>query len=149
MSIDSEESLRKFNDWKIDLEWRCEQHCEQHLLIHREKGSPSPTGFVTPTARVLVQESPTIKGQWQVWVNGSLEFTCGGALGRMKAQKFADERIAMLGGGMTGNDVAAPSKIPDPCIFCGGRYIHRLDCPEEKSEGPKLPPSGDPPQQPA
>lgn len=141
MSKESEESLRKFNDWKLDLEWRC----EQHMITHREK-SPQPLtkSFVTPTSKVIVTESVSIRGQWQVWINGVLEFVASGALGRMKAQKFADDRWEKMG--FTGNDTAPTYSLPPVCVFCGARYLHRRGCPDEKTEGPKLLPSGDPPQ---
>ncbi len=164
MSKETEESLKKFNDWKQDIEWRAEQaahdtgnktpqppretpETDANKMLPSTVFSGSKT-FAMPNMIVGVQESIVNKGQWQVWVNGKMEYLSFGPLARQNALKYADIRINGSKSGFVGNDTAPrmESGLPAACIFCGGRYVHRLSCPDYKTEGPKLPPSGNPPE---
>ncbi len=138
MSAKSEESDQKFRDWKEELLRRCEEHLKNHP--EEKPRVPTSKGFVLPNTLVLVNQDTTIKDCWQVYVNGDLVFMNQGPFAQRDALRFAIKAANHASEGFIGNDVAnkRQSIIPPMCIFCGNRYSHRTDCPDQHKSGPDL-----------
>lgn len=133
MSVKSEDSDTKFRKWKEDITKRCNDHVAKHPEFKPLTTPPkADTLKKSDVLRVEVCESKITTGCWYVMVNGHVERSFFGALAHQKATRCAadllKEEIEEVGSDQAGT--------PDPCIFCGTRYIHRTDCPHNKKEGP-------------
>jgi hypothetical protein len=117
----TEEILKKFNEWKADLEERL----AKHLFDHPESSVPSNLVSTTimkkpnPSARYEIRESIGMPGVWNVWKDGMIREQFTGPLAHQSATKYLNYMLN------------------EPCVFCGGRGMHRTDCPDfPKSDFP-------------
>lgn len=143
MSTKTEEADQKFRDWKKEIEERCNEHIQKHPEHKPVRPSKANKGFAIPNTVVQVQESIVNKGMWNVWKNGVLERSFEGPLAQLQATRLAAK---LLDGTEYLVRDTKEGELPTMCIFCGGRYLHRVGCPDAKKQGPDFPLSSKEPE---
>ena len=136
MSKQTEDKDQAFRDWKKELDDRCNEHL-QKFPEHKPKKSTSLQKFALPNTIVQVLESSVDLGSWNVWMNGNLEKTFWGPLAQRDAASFANDLLNPPSREITPRGSLS---LPNLCVFCGGRFYHRTDCPDSKKQGPEFPP---------
>jgi|SRR4029077_5110022 len=111
----NDEARVRFESWKRDLEARCVQFLEQNP----EKVEVGPLVRQLSNDQYELVESTTIPRGWVLWKNKSVLKIFDGPLAHRNALQHLNDLV----------NAAPPSSVPDRCLSCGNRFVHRSDCP--------------------
>jgi len=138
VSVRSEELDKEFRKWKEEIEGRCKEHLRKHperkpLALPEaspKQQSKSKPYFQMPNTIVQVLESEKINGTWDVWMNGVLYVSFSGYAAQQLASSCASKLLNCQEEAVQNREVKNTSVKSPMCIFCGGRSVHRTDCPD-------------------
>ena len=143
MSIKTETRDEEFRTWKRELlaratDWS-KKHPEPLTVVTRplpptiNPTNPGNKAFVMPNTIIRVIQSILSADVWNVWKDRVLVESFVGPTAQAQATKLASKLLDEDQGTTQG-----VSTLPAVCIFCGGRYSHRTDCPDLKKDGPQM-----------
>lgn len=90
MSLKSEESDKKFRDWKAELDKRC----VEHLAKHPEGPKPvKPKSEVSTNGKTVVEVVQRDMAQWAVLRNGILMIIVSGGDAHQRATAYANKLL--------------------------------------------------------
>jgi len=147
MSIKTETRDEEFRTWKRELLARADDWSKKHpeplpVVTRPLPPTINPTNpynkaFVMPSLVVKVTESPVNRNIWNVFKNNVLIESFSGPLAHAEASRLASKILDRDEG--TTQSLNRNASLSSPmCIFCGGRYSHRTDCPDLKKDGPQM-----------
>lgn len=143
MSVKTETRDEEFRTWKRELLARADDWSKKHpepvpVVARSIPPTINPTNpgnkpFVMPNLVVRVVESIINRNTWNVFRNSVLIESFSGPLAHAEASRLASKILDEDQGTKT-----TTPNTPCMCIFCGGRYSHRTDCPDLKKDGPQM-----------